>query len=130
MLEIMNYMYNNIEKLNKCNLSTNKYGGNKSYDNKPRLIELICVRKWKWGYQNKCINYSSVDANIEDWTDWFGGQSRFCLVTNQIKYNEQYSPRLDKGCQYFRQAQHPRNRLVGYKPPPQQYQQRFINSSL
>ena len=30
MLEIMNYMYNNIEILNKCNLSTNKYSGNKS----------------------------------------------------------------------------------------------------
>ena len=27
MLEIMNYMDNNIEILNKCNLSTNKYRG-------------------------------------------------------------------------------------------------------
>ena len=27
MLEMMNYMYNNIEILNKCNIFTNKYGG-------------------------------------------------------------------------------------------------------
>ena len=52
-------------------------------------------------------NSSSVDANIEDWTDWVGGKSRFCLVTNHINYNEQCSPRLDDGCQYFRQNQHP-----------------------
>ena len=45
MLEIMNYMENNIEKLNKCNLSTNRYGGNKSDDNKQRLTELICMCK-------------------------------------------------------------------------------------
>ena len=45
MLEIMNYMYNNIEILNKCNLSINKYSGNKSYDNKQRLTELICMCK-------------------------------------------------------------------------------------
>ena len=37
MLEIMDYMYNNIEILNKWNLSTNKYSGNKSDDNKQRL---------------------------------------------------------------------------------------------
>ena len=30
-------MYNNIEKLNKYNHSTNKYSGNRSYDNKQRL---------------------------------------------------------------------------------------------
>ena len=83
MLEIMNYMYNNIENLNKCNHSTNKYSGNRSYDNNQRLTCLICVWKWKWSYQNNCVNSSSVDANIEDWIDWFGGQSRFCLVTNQ-----------------------------------------------
>ena len=45
MLEMMNYMYNNIEILNKCNLSTNKYSGKKSYDNKKRLTELIFVCK-------------------------------------------------------------------------------------
>ena len=45
MLEIMNYMYNNIEILNKFNLSTNKYSGNKSYYNRQRLTELICVCK-------------------------------------------------------------------------------------
>ena len=45
MLEIMNYMYNNINILNKCNLSTNKYSGNKSDDNKKRLTELICMCK-------------------------------------------------------------------------------------
>ena len=45
MLEIMNYMYNNIEILNKCNLSTNKYSGNKSDDNKKRLTKLICMCK-------------------------------------------------------------------------------------
>ena len=106
MLEIINYMYNNVENFNKWNLSTNKYSCNKSYDNKQRLAELICVCKRKLNYKN-CVKSSSVDANIEDWTDWFCGQSRFCLVTNQIKYNEQYSPRLDKGCQCFRQAQHP-----------------------
>ena len=41
MLEIMNYMYINIEILNKCNLSTNKYSGKKSDDNKKRITELI-----------------------------------------------------------------------------------------
>ena len=106
MLDIMNYMYNNIEQLNKCNLSTNKYSGNKSYDNKRRPTKLIYACKQKWNYQNNCVNSFSVDANIEDWTDWFGGQSDICLVTNQIKYNEQYCPRLNKGIQYFRQAQH------------------------
>ena len=45
MLEIMNYMYNNIEILNKCNLSTNRNSGNKSDDNKQRLTELICMYK-------------------------------------------------------------------------------------
>ena len=35
------------------------------------------------------------------------GNHVFSLVTNQINYNEQYSPRLDAGRQYFRQAQHP-----------------------
>ena len=45
MLEIMNYMYNKIEKLNKCNHSTNKYSGKKSYDNTKRLTDLICVCK-------------------------------------------------------------------------------------
>ena len=45
MLEIMNYMYNNIEILNKCNLSRNKYSGNKPDDNKKRLTELICMCK-------------------------------------------------------------------------------------
>ena len=45
MLEIMNYMYNNIEIFNKCNLSTNKFSGNKSDDNKQRLNELICMCK-------------------------------------------------------------------------------------
>ena len=43
MLEIMNCMYNNIELLNKCNLSTNIKSGNKSDDNKQRLTELICM---------------------------------------------------------------------------------------
>ena len=43
MLENINYMYNNIETLNKCNISTNKYSGKKSYNNKQRLTELICV---------------------------------------------------------------------------------------
>ena len=82
MLEMMNYIYNNIEILNKCNLSTNKYSGNKSDDIKQRLTELICMSKLKWNYQNNWVNYSSVDANIEDWTDWFGGQAGICLVTN------------------------------------------------
>ena len=41
MLEIMNYMYNNIEILNKCNLYKNKHSGNKSDDNKQRLTEMI-----------------------------------------------------------------------------------------
>ena len=45
LLEIMNYMDNNIEMLNKCNISTNKYRGNKSDDNKQRLIKLICMCK-------------------------------------------------------------------------------------
>ena len=45
MLEIMNYMDNNIEIFNKYNLSTNKYHGNKSDDNKQRLTELICMCK-------------------------------------------------------------------------------------
>ena len=66
MLEMMNCMYNNIEKLNKCNLSTNIYSGNKSYVNQPRLTELICVCKNKYNHKNNCVNSSSVDANIED----------------------------------------------------------------
>ena len=33
MLKVMSYMYNNIENLNKCNHSTNKYSGNISCDN-------------------------------------------------------------------------------------------------
>ena len=37
MLENMNYMYNNIETLNKCNISTNRNNVNKSDDNKQRL---------------------------------------------------------------------------------------------
>ena len=37
MLEIMNYMYNNIENLNKYNHSENKKSGNRSYDNNQRL---------------------------------------------------------------------------------------------
>ena len=45
MLEIMNYMYNNIETFNKCNISTNKYSGNKSDDNKQRLTDMICMSK-------------------------------------------------------------------------------------
>ena len=45
MLEMMNYMYNNIEIFNKCNLSTNRNSGNKSDDNKQRLTELICMCK-------------------------------------------------------------------------------------
>ena len=45
MLEIMNYMYNNIEILNKCNLSTNKYSGNKSDYNNKIITELICMCK-------------------------------------------------------------------------------------
>ena len=45
MLEIMNYMYINIEILNKCNLSTNKNSGNKSDDNKQRLTKLIYMCK-------------------------------------------------------------------------------------
>ena len=45
MLEIMNYMYNNIEIFNKCNISTNKYSGKKSDDNKQKLTELICMCK-------------------------------------------------------------------------------------
>ena len=45
MLEIMNDMDNNIEILNKCNLSTNKYRGNKSDDNKQRLTKLIYMCK-------------------------------------------------------------------------------------
>ena len=46
MLEIMNYMYNNIEILNKCNLSTNKYSGNKLDDNKKDLpIWFLCAHK-------------------------------------------------------------------------------------
>ena len=45
MLEKKNYMYNNIEILNKWNLSTNKYSGNKSDDNEQRLIEMICMCK-------------------------------------------------------------------------------------
>ena len=45
MLEIMNDMYNNIEILNKFNISTNKYSGKKSYGNKRRLTKLICVCK-------------------------------------------------------------------------------------
>ena len=69
----MNYMYNNIETLNKCNISTNKYNVNKSDDNKKILTELICMCKLKWNYQNNWVNSSSVDANMEDRTDWFGG---------------------------------------------------------
>ena len=42
-LEIINYMYNNIEILNKSNLSTNKYSGKKSDGNKQRLTEMICI---------------------------------------------------------------------------------------
>ena len=45
MLENMKFLYSNIEILNKFNLSTNKYSGNKSDDNKQRLIELICMCK-------------------------------------------------------------------------------------
>ena len=45
MLEIMNYMDNNMEILNKYNLYTNKYIGNKSDDNKQRLTEMICMCK-------------------------------------------------------------------------------------
>ena len=45
MLEIMNYMYNTIEILNKCYLSTNRNSGNKSDDNKKRLADLICMCK-------------------------------------------------------------------------------------
>ena len=45
MLEMMNYMDDNIEILNEFNLSTNKYRGNKSDDNKQRLTELICMCK-------------------------------------------------------------------------------------
>ena len=45
MLGIMNYIYNNIEILSKCNLSKNKYSGNKSKDNKQRLNELIYMCK-------------------------------------------------------------------------------------
>ena len=45
MLEMMNYMVNNIEILNKCNISTNKYSGNKSDDNRQRLTELIFMCK-------------------------------------------------------------------------------------
>ena len=41
----MNYMDNNIEIFNKCNLSTNKYRGNKSDDNKQRLTKLIFMCK-------------------------------------------------------------------------------------
>ena len=66
MLEIMNYIYNNREQLNTCNISTNKYSGNKSYDNKQRLTKLICVCKSKWNHKKNCVNYFSVDANIED----------------------------------------------------------------
>ena len=43
MLEMMNYMYNNIEILNKCNLSTNKYSGKKSYKKKTYRADL-CVQ--------------------------------------------------------------------------------------
>ena len=45
MLEIMNYMYNNIEILNKCNLSTNINSGDKSDDNKQIITELIFMCK-------------------------------------------------------------------------------------
>ena len=46
MLGIMNYMYNNIELLNKYNLSTNEYSGNKSDDNKKVLPSwFLCANK-------------------------------------------------------------------------------------
>ena len=54
MLEMMNYFFNNIEKLNMCNLSTNKHSANKSYDNKQRLTELICVCKKKELSKQQC----------------------------------------------------------------------------
>ena len=38
-----------------------------------------------------------------------------------------YSPQLDPGRQYFRQLKTRGWPRDGYKPPPQQYQQRFIN---
>ena len=35
-------------------------------------------------YQNNWVNSSSVDANDEDWTDWFCWQPDICVVTDQI----------------------------------------------
>ena len=111
MLEIMNYVYNNIENLNKCNHSKNKYSGNRSYDNNQRLTWLICVWEWKWSYQNNCVNSSSVDANIDDWTDSVGGQARFFLVTNKIKYNEHVQSTAGRRLSIFQTSSTPANGL-------------------
>ena len=35
-------------------------------------------------YENNRVNYSSIDANNEDWTGWFFWQLGICVVTYQI----------------------------------------------
>ena len=38
----------------------------------------------KCSQENNLIGYSSVDTNIEDWTDWYDSQPFIDEVTDQI----------------------------------------------
>ena len=56
MLEMMDYMYNNIEILNKWDLFTNKYSGNKSDYNKQRLTPPPLKYTYYYDKQQKIPN--------------------------------------------------------------------------